>query len=553
MTSMNKNKNGVTLMAVVAFFVAGIANERAVSAQKAVTMTSSACYSTAETVIVDSNVSSSINLTVNKGSSAVISVRGGIKNSATASDKRFKLLLAPDDSRLYIIPTGQADVGHVKSGRLWAKSDFDVGFRIKVVDKDTNARDAIEIIHRSEYERIQALALARATRLIDAANSACESRTRKVRESTVDRGIRRLALEALGQQPIYPLLDRTRQSMGPLHVELTQAQRGKGVVLAFFALENRGHHPVRARQLGLYNRADVLMPTQHVYLMDAIRQTDKSVRALLAAEMPPVEDALQKGRYVLDRTIMPGEKVSGVAALPVTDEFDVTPYGIRLYSGQDKPLAQSGAEGWTTMRPIYREEIEENRRRLALERERERRTRRIAVSLRALYGGFWTDDALADTEIIGGTSMAGVSARLTKGMFPNLAFEAEFTGGRTGQVSFNDASWQQMQGDILREASFGRLQGSGVLRFGEKYVLSMRVGIGVQVTRYNSSFIREDMTMSGPGGSVEFNGMWSVGAGFDTNLGEYWTLGAGAAFAQLVDSNTRTLTTGVHLGYRWDP
>lgn len=49
-----------------------------------------------------------------------------------------------------------------------------------------------------------------------------------------------------------------------------------------------------------------------------------------------------------------------------------------------------------------------------------------------------------------------------------LAFEAELLGGRTGAVRFTDASWQQMQGLLIREANFGRIQGAGILRFWAK-------------------------------------------------------------------------------------
>ena len=205
------------------------------------------------------------------------------------------------------------------------------------------------------------------------------------------------------------------------------------------------------------------------------------------------------------------------------------------------------------MVPVTEEQAEKDAAKDAASEEAKRRSRQVAVSVRGVFGGFWAEDAVDLTETIGATTMGGLSIRVTKGHSQHLAFEGEFVGGRSGTVLFRDVDWQTMQGDITRQASFGRLAAAGVIRYGTTNVLSTRFGVGVQGTSYDSLFTTGGTYMDGPGNSIEFNGLWSVGIGFDTQLAKFWTLGAGATFAQFVGSDARVLEGGIQLGYRWDP
>ena len=236
--------------------------------------------------------------------------------------------------------------------------------------------------------------------------------------------------------------------------------------------------------------------------------------------------------------VRPQQTARAIAAVPrdMTSGFE----GLRMSFYGPPPLptvvAQRVIETW----PRMPEHIAKKR----------RWAKQVAISVRMLGGGFWTDDA-ADLGREDGTGLTGFGVRIGKGMHHNFVFEAEAMGGRTGEARFYGADWQGMQGDISRQASFGRVQGSGVIRFGDRYVGSMRMGVGIQGTSFESEFTTNGSTMEGPGADFELDGVWLVGAGFDTRLGEHWTFGAGANFSRTWASSASALEAGVHLGYRW--
>lgn len=183
--------------------------------------------------------------------------------------------------------------------------------------------------------------------------------------------------------------------------------------------------------------------------------------------------------------------------------------------------------------------------------ERTRRSRQLSITVHGLAGGYWLSDG-AEQGMMSATSTTGVAVRITKGLFPNLAFEGEAVGGRTGSARFRDVSWNNMQGDIARQASFGRAQMAGVVRFGDKYVVSTRVGLAVQAASYDSEFSTTDASMTGPGSSFELDLLLSLGTGFEARIGNHWTIGAGAGFSRAFDG-PRVLEAGLHAGYRWLP
>jgi hypothetical protein len=94
-------------------------------------------------------------------------------------------------------------------------------------------------------------------------------------------------------------------------------------------------------------------------------------------------------------------------------------------------------------------------------------------------------------------------------------------------------------------------QAAGVIRFGDRYVTSTRLGVGVQLASYDSTMNVGGMLMDGPGDGIEVDGLWSVGAGFDARLGEHWILGAAGTFARMFGNGARSLEGGLHLSYGW--
>ena len=177
------------------------------------------------------------------------------------------------------------------------------------------------------------------------------------------------------------------------------------------------------------------------------------------------------------------------------------------------------------------------------------RAEQVLVSARVLGGSFWMDDAIDSTRAVDATSFAGIGVHVNQGISSLWAFEAEAAAGRTGQAHFSAATWDNMQGDLTRQMTFGRLRGSGVVRFGDRKVVSMRAGLGVQLASHESTFNPSGGTsLIGPGDGVVVNGIWSVGVGFEARLGKSWSLGVDGTFEQLVSSDARMAEVALRSG-----
>ncbi len=182
----------------------------------------------------------------------------------------------------------------------------------------------------------------------------------------------------------------------------------------------------------------------------------------------------------------------------------------------------------------------------------QRRARQVSVGAVLRGGAFWHGSG-TEQRLLDSTSMTTLGLRVVKGFTDTWAFHGEFVGGRTGEAYFPNASWDNMNGDIRRRALFGRALGAGVLRFGQKYMPFMRLGVGVQATSHESTFLTGGTTMDGPGASFEVNGIWTIGAGLDIRLGRRWIAGASASFDQLWGNDSRSIGAGIYLGYVGNP
>ena len=109
-----------------------------------------------------------------------------------------------------------------------------------------------------------------------------------------------------------------------------------------------------------------------------------------------------------------------------------------------------------------------------------------------------------------------------------------------------------MEGDFTRGGSFGRATAAGVLRFGTDYVVSTRLGFGVQGTSYESTFTGATGAMTGPGNGFEFDTAWIGGASFDARIGDHWSLGLAATTVDWLNAETRSFEMGLHVGYGWN-
>lgn len=286
----------------------------------------------------------------------------------------------------------------------------------------------------------------------------------------------------------------------------------------------------RYMEVVVENRTNSKFQVESTYLSDGL---DAGVPVDVQFEKPV------KANGKLLAVIPARGKVRGMVVVPdgVTSGIDALRLQLRAPPGLTSVVAQRVVEIWPRM-PEH------------LARKR-RWDKQAVLTVRMLGGGFWTGDAIDGTEATAGAGMTALSMRIGKGMHHNFAFEAEVAGGFTGQAMFRDADWLGMEGDIARQASFTRAQGFGVIRFGHRYVSSMRLGVGVQGTNYDSRFTTVGSTMDGPGASFEIDGVWSVGGAFDARIRENWTLGAGATFSDAFNTGYRSVELGVQFGYRW--
>lgn len=276
------------------------------------------------------------------------------------------------------------------------------------------------------------------------------------------------------------------------------------------------------------NQTDKRFSTTQIYLDDDVGRPTRVTGKF--------DDRPAPGRGIaIEVSVAPRTKVRGIIVVPDGIKSALNAMQLEMRGLPGEPVV----EIWPQMPEEWAREI--------------RWAKQIALSVRLLGGGFWTGDGMDTPGVEDGTSLTGLGVRFSKGMHKNFVFEAEVVGGWTGQVRFRDADWDGMQGDITRSAAFGRVQGFGVLRFGERYVGSMRLGVGVQGTSYESSFTAGGgASMDGPGNEFEIDGLWSFGGGFEARLRENWSLGASATFAKFLSSDARTLEAGVQLGYRWN-
>lgn len=112
------------------------------------------------------------------------------------------------------------------------------------------------------------------------------------------------------------------------------------------------------------------------------------------------------------------------------------------------------------------------------------RLRHTVVSVRGVFGLFAIPQrALSPTERAQWVDNKGVGVRFQKGFGWRMAFEGDLAIGQTSDADFIDGG--------NRRAIHGRALGSFVGRTGSDYVASVRLGIGLQVTKYSAD--SEDM------------------------------------------------------------
>ena len=103
-------------------------------------------------------------------------------------------------------------------------------------------------------------------------------------------------------------------------------------------------------------------------------------------------------------------------------------------------------------------------------------------------------------------------------------------------------TWETMQGDIHRDATFARLLVGGELRFGDRIQPHAHLGLGFQGIDHDSRFMMTGgQEREGPDAGLTLDLMWSIGVGTAVRINEQWTIGAlmsGVGVAQNTSSET---------------
>ena len=269
------------------------------------------------------------------------------------------------------------------------------------------------------------------------------------------------------------------------------------------------------------------------YRLAAIRIRDKTGKIVptqvihpTASEEEGIYARITQGRVV--RLVMVIEQVAGLKLEELQLEIS-EPNGARpLIMAIPTHIAA------TIWRP---ETPDEERRRL--------QSMQLIVGPRLFGGAFWVPNGLEEGQgrNTAATTFWGLGIRLLKGFSQSLAFEAEASGGRTGEVAFD-----LEDGELKRSAKFGRIHIGVALRFSaDKVIPTARAGIGVQATTYDS-----ETAGTKPDDGLEFSGLLGVfGGGVDYRFSEH--LIGGVALSLVAAEEIQSFEAGVRLGYGWNP
>ena len=179
----------------------------------------------------------------------------------------------------------------------------------------------------------------------------------------------------------------------------------------------------------------------------------------------------------------------------------------------------------------------------------------VTLSAWGSYGAVWlTEDVGANRTAA--TKLEVLGARVTYAFNEYIHVEASAALARSGDAEFQKATLNAMTGDLVRNATLGRLQVGGLLRWGKTFMPTLRLGIGVQGASVNADFTPDGGSMT-QSSSTEFGFFFSVGAGVDVWLVKGVLLLGTGLFGERI-SGVETLYrqsagAGLHLGYAWKP
>lgn len=472
-------------------------------------------------------------LDVSTGTPTMVELPGGFDQFL--HDDATRWVVKRDGNKLYIAAPRDTPTGEELALRIRATRPvpFETSLHTRAVRRVRGIDDNVVIYHQSDEKRFGA----------HPEDNPCISRgtspTQRLRIRAFDR--QHSKSRAIG----VPEIDHVARSRHGVPIELTMCEMDAGNLVLDFGVNNRYATATEISDVRVLNS------DRQVVLSEIWRWNDEGV---FSARKKVAIAAFQDVRASI---YIPNADKQELE--PMWVEFRGTrgasPFMASMQVGTFRHMTPEEIEQMQREDELRRQREEEDRQREEERRRREKRAKQISVSVGGLFGAVWVGPgltSLTDQLGVAGADMSGLGIRATKGLHHYFAFEGELLGGRGGQVSFTDVSWQGMTGDITRQASFGRVQAAGVIRFGTKYVVSTRFGVGFQGTVHESHFTVGETRMEGPGNGFEFDMALFGGLGFDMRLAKRWILGAqftgGRMFGEM-----RFVNMGLSLGFAWNP
>ena len=239
--------------------------------------------------------------------------------------------------------------------------------------------------------------------------------------------------------------------------------------------------------------------------------------------------------------VFPGTKSTRPIELTV-DEW-ATPWKISAGPSSGQPLALlPTTEPQQIMVPLSPAEIERER------RDRDARGR-LSVNAQALRGVAWLGSGFPDG-LLEPTTLSGLGARMTYGINRLVWVEVDLLAANSGESRFDNMTINDVQGELVRTASFARMKAGGMLRLGYSVVPVLRAGLAMQVGDYDSQFFVDGTEVNGPESIVRFDGAYYFGGGLEFRFARSFV--AGAAVSGLFSSDERFLEVGAHFGFTWN-
>jgi hypothetical protein len=329
---------------------------------------------------------------------------------------------------------------------------------------------------------------------------------------------------------LLPAIGEMRGNSGGVHVEIGRGVWVDGEFWTKFSIYNTDWRPYHLANVQVTNKNGWIVPVEDI-------EVDR------LAAVPPDATGAPAG---LIAAVLPGHRAEGIMRLPDV-AYGVEPQAINFRGSTGPHMLLTIAE-----EPVW---IYVPKRQEEIEREKREKAARGWLSLQAqgLAGFLWLANPL-ETEKLDATSVIGLGVRFTYSVMSFLFFEAAAVGARSGESRFADVMFDGVQGDLLRSAKLGRMQGGFLMYFSDSsYRPFIRAGLGLQGASHTAELEVGGVRMPGPEVGFELNPLWFFGAGVDMRLGSHIVAGVGLSIEQLVGSSSRSIEAGVHLGYSWKP